>query len=198
LGDPRLEPKATQKLCALLKSEQIGPLQFAATATASGVAGAGTACSTKVIGVPAVLIDMVDTEDPVEIGSEETYEVKVTNQGSADLNHVKLAFTLPPNEEYISGSGPSDVIKTDSSIATAPLARSPPQRPSHLARCRQSAQTRRRPFPGRSQQRRIPKAHPRRRIDPSVLNLWVQKNLLNPFAENARDRKRQHQAQILE
>ncbi len=119
---PGLDPKETKKLCVRLTADRVGPLQFAATATASGISGAGTACSTKVIGVPAVLIDMVDLEDPVEIGSEETYEVKITNQGSADLNNVKLAFTLPPNEEFISGGGPSEVSKTGSSIVTAPLA----------------------------------------------------------------------------
>ncbi len=119
---PRLEPKAAHKLCVRLTSEHIGPVQFAATATASGISAAATACSTTVSPVSAVLLDLGDIEDPVEVGSEETYEVKVTNQGSADLHNVKLDFTLPANEEYVSGSGPSSVLKTESAVTTAPLA----------------------------------------------------------------------------
>ena len=43
------------------------------------------------VGIPALLLEVVDMVDPIEIGEEETYLVKVTNQGTADANNVSLA-----------------------------------------------------------------------------------------------------------
>jgi len=46
----------------------------------------------------------------------------VTNQGSAELTNVKLDFHLPPNEEFVTGDGPTAIRKTETSISTDRLA----------------------------------------------------------------------------
>jgi uncharacterized repeat protein (TIGR01451 family) len=116
-----LSPKAAQKLCVRLSAAAPGVLAFSSTASATHVKTAQSSCSTTIIGIPAILIDAVDLEDPVEVGNQVTYEIRVTNQGSPRATNVKLLFILPPGQEYVSGGGPTDIRKTKDSISTDPL-----------------------------------------------------------------------------
>ena len=64
------------------------------TAAAKGVcAEAAASCETKVEGIPAILLEVIDLEDPIEVGAQTTYEIKVTNQRGehvADLRGVTV------------------------------------------------------------------------------------------------------------
>jgi len=48
---------------------------------------------------------VIDTEDPVRIGEETTYEIKVTNQGSKAANAIQIKAMLDPNVEFVSATG---------------------------------------------------------------------------------------------
>ena len=47
-------------------------------------------------GIAAILFQVADTVDPLEVGGETTYEVHVVNQGSKAAANVRLAVDLPP------------------------------------------------------------------------------------------------------
>jgi uncharacterized repeat protein (TIGR01451 family) len=49
----------------------------------------------------------VDNPDPNEVGSELTYTITVLNQGSAVGTNIVVDCTLPPEEEYVSSTGPT-------------------------------------------------------------------------------------------
>ena len=49
----------------------------------------------NVVGVPALLLEVVDREDPVEVGGEICYEIRVLNQGSATSSNVQILATVP-------------------------------------------------------------------------------------------------------
>ena len=116
-----LAPKAEKKFCAQINPIAPGRIVFNASAVGSNIKNPVTSfCETKVIGIPAILIDAVDLEDPVEVGHQVTYQVKVTNQGSTEATNVRLVFILPPNEEFVSGDGASP-IRSDAGIVTDPL-----------------------------------------------------------------------------
>ena len=57
--------------------------------------------------IPALLLETVDEADPVKVGTNVVYDVKVTNQGSGPDNNVKVTATLPDGEEYVSTDGPT-------------------------------------------------------------------------------------------
>lgn len=61
---------------------------------------------TELVGIPALLLEVVDMADPIEVGEEETYVVKVTNQGTADANNVKIAAHFD-GMDYVSSEGES-------------------------------------------------------------------------------------------
>lgn len=117
-----LVTNGTQQLCAAFTLAQPGTLPFAATAAGTLAETAQSACESKVFGVPAILIDAVDLEDPVEVGHEVTYDIKVTNQGSIPCTNLRLVCALPENEEYVSGSGPTPVQAEERTVTTGPLA----------------------------------------------------------------------------
>ncbi|MDT7042279.1 hypothetical protein [Candidatus Nitronereus thalassa] len=60
---------------------------------------------TSVEGVAALLLEVTDSPDPVEIGTQTSYSILVTNQGTANATNIKIAATIPDGMEYVSSSG---------------------------------------------------------------------------------------------
>jgi uncharacterized repeat protein (TIGR01451 family) len=58
-------------------------------------------------GVAAILFQVADSADPVEIGGETTYEVRVMNQGSKAAANVRLSVILPPELKPVAAEGPT-------------------------------------------------------------------------------------------
>jgi len=76
---------------------------------------------TDVQGIPAVLLEVVDAIDPVEVGTNTTYVITVTNQGSAVDRDIDLQVTLEEGAEFVSGTGPTEVTGEGRTVDLAPL-----------------------------------------------------------------------------
>ena len=114
-----LEAGQTRELMAEFRCNTIG--QFKNTARVTYCAQADAECEMAVKGIPAILLECVDNPDPVEVGGNVTYTIVVTNQGSAVDTNIKLAITLPAEEEYVSDQGPTKANVSGKSIVFAPL-----------------------------------------------------------------------------
>ena len=57
-------------------------------------------------GVPAMLLEVVDLDDPVEVGAETTYEVRVVNQGTAPCTNVTVICDVPAGLDLLGAEGP--------------------------------------------------------------------------------------------
>ncbi len=114
-----LAPGGSQLLCATLVAERPGVVSFLGTAVAEHTLQ--SACSTRVYGIPAVLLEVVDQSDPVMVGNEVVYVIRVLNQGSEALRHVRVVATLEDSQSFLAGSGPSEVTAVDSRITVAPI-----------------------------------------------------------------------------
>jgi uncharacterized repeat protein (TIGR01451 family) len=101
-----------------------GPGAFTSTASANcGCAEPATStCTTNVTGIPAVLLEVIDIEDPIEVGNNETYVITVTNQGSAQDTNIAIRATLAAEQEFVSASGATAHSVSGKSVAFAPLA----------------------------------------------------------------------------
>jgi uncharacterized repeat protein (TIGR01451 family) len=117
-----LAARASKELCVSFNMPKAGMLELDATATGSFSRPTQSKCQTRIFGIPGLLIDAVDLEDPVEVGHEVTYDIKVTNQGTATCTNVRLICTLPESEEFVSGSGPTAVRAQERTLTTEPLA----------------------------------------------------------------------------
>jgi uncharacterized repeat protein (TIGR01451 family) len=50
-------------------------------------------------------MEMIDTDDPVEVGAETAYEIRVTNTGSKTESNLQLICTIPDKMEFRSATG---------------------------------------------------------------------------------------------
>ncbi len=55
---------------------------------------------TRVEGLPALLMELVDLDDPVEVGADTAYEIRVTNTGSKTETNLQLICTVPEKMEF--------------------------------------------------------------------------------------------------
>lgn len=82
-----------------------------------------TFCRGPQLGMPAILLEVIDTEDPVQAGGVEKFYVTVTNQGNADDENIVVKVNFEENLDYVASSGPTQGKSSDvKSVEFAPLA----------------------------------------------------------------------------
>jgi uncharacterized repeat protein (TIGR01451 family) len=100
-----LAPQASKTVTLVLRPGDKGTI--ANRVNASGVCAEGVAASvqTEVRGIPAVLLEMVDLEDPIEVGNTVTYLITVTNQGSAVDTNIRVTAELEEQMQFVEARG---------------------------------------------------------------------------------------------
>jgi len=112
-----LAVNAPQQLCATFTSANAGTFAFNGSAKGACAAPVSTSCETRVVGIAAILLEKADDPDPVAVGDTTTYTVKITNQGSADDNHVQVVVTIAPELVPVSAAEGS----IDGQVVTFPV-----------------------------------------------------------------------------
>jgi hypothetical protein len=70
-----------------------------------------------------VLLEVIDTEDPVQVGNRETFYVTVTNQGSAPDMNIVIKVGFEDQFDYVASAGPTQAVSAEAKAVTfAPLA----------------------------------------------------------------------------
>lgn len=120
-------PKASRQLCATLVMDNPGTLTVSSKASGTCAPQVTASCQTRIAGIPAVLLEVIDLEDPIEVGKTETYEIKVTNQGSAPATNVRIVCKLEDAQQFVSASGASQASAVGNTITMAPVPSIPPK-----------------------------------------------------------------------
>jgi uncharacterized repeat protein (TIGR01451 family) len=102
-----LAPGDSKKVSVNVSGANATTLTSQATAQARCAEAVTASAQTEVAGIPALLLECVDTSDPIPVGQVETYVVTVTNQGSATATNVKIVCTLEDTMEFSSATGAS-------------------------------------------------------------------------------------------
>lgn len=118
-------PGQAKELKCELVASGIGDHTHAVAATAARGVKADKAVATKVEGLSALAMEMADSDDPLEVGSDTTYEVRVTNTGSKDETDVKLVCTIPPQMKFKAADGPGRFEAVGGEIVFEPVKRLP-------------------------------------------------------------------------
>ena len=116
-----LPPGGGKQVCAVLKRRQPGAMTFAPTASSASAERVHSDCATTVAGVAAILLEVMDVEDPIEVGKEVNYVIKVTNQGSATGTNIRVMCTLPASQEFVSGDGATAVHAAEKALTMEAL-----------------------------------------------------------------------------
>lgn len=120
LGD--LAPDASKKVTVCYKPATDGDYKVAAAAKAYCAEAVASTCETSIEGIPAILLEVIDVNDPVEVGKTETYIITATNQGSDAGRNVSIKVTLEDEAEYVNSDGSATAGTSEGKTVTfAPL-----------------------------------------------------------------------------
>lgn len=101
----KLAPNGSAKVGMTVRADAMGKITNSATATAVCAAPVTATAATEVKGVPAILLEVVDVADPIEVGGQETYTITVTNQGTIPDTGIKIVATLEDSQAFVSCGG---------------------------------------------------------------------------------------------
>jgi uncharacterized repeat protein (TIGR01451 family) len=118
----KLEPGETREIKATFVSDGVGERRIDASArSADGWAAAGCFCGISIKGLPALQVEMIDLNQQREkegvfiMGQTFLYTLVVENdRGTAITPDLKVVWTLPPELEFVSGTGDQGVTVSGS------------------------------------------------------------------------------------
>ncbi|NDA68938.1 MAG: DUF11 domain-containing protein [Verrucomicrobia bacterium] len=116
-----LATNSLREFTAVFTTERPGRMEFRPVAIGTLAGQANCECHTQVLGVYAVLVEVIDLEDPVEIGKPVNYVITVTNQGNQTGTGIRVVCTVPDSQEFVSGSGSTPVQAIGRTIKMSPL-----------------------------------------------------------------------------
>ncbi len=119
MGD--MAPAAQANLRMVLTADSPCDATINATVDCACADAATASAKTTVTGIPAILLEVIDENDPVVIGDEEIYTITVTNQGSAPSQNIKIVATMPGAVEYVNSSGATTGTRSGNTVTFAPL-----------------------------------------------------------------------------
>ncbi|MBI1369548.1 MAG: DUF11 domain-containing protein [Planctomycetes bacterium] len=100
-----IAPKGSKEVTVTVKSATPGTFKDTAMAHAKCAKDVSAEASTMVTGIPAILLEVVDVEDPIQVGNNVTYLITVTNQGSAPGTNIKIVADLEDTMQFVSAEG---------------------------------------------------------------------------------------------
>lgn len=103
-----LEPQDARKVNVVLRTKNVGKAVSVTTAKANCAKPVSASIETEVIGVPGILLEVVDTKDPVPVGDTTSYTIAVTNQGSEVGTNIEVACALDDSMQFVSSSGATE------------------------------------------------------------------------------------------
>ena len=110
LGD--LEPGQTQEVTLDLIPTTPGQHKVVAQVTSARGLKTDADILTQVDGLSALQVEVADTDDPVEVGAETTYEIRVANTGTKTETNIEVQCTLPDQVEFKAAKGSGNLRAT--------------------------------------------------------------------------------------
>jgi len=128
-----LNPGETKTVTSRVSTKSIMTVRTSAIAEAHQADSVETVMITDVQGVSALKVNMGDINDPVPVGDNEVYFIRVTNQGSLNATGVRLKAILEDAMEFVSSTGPSEPTVEGNTVV---FARVPTLAPNAVAEWR--------------------------------------------------------------
>jgi uncharacterized repeat protein (TIGR01451 family) len=116
-------PGTARKVVLKAKAAAVGEQTTRAMASAERGLEARAEGTVAVEGIPALALELVDLEDPVEVGGELTYEVRVVNQGSCPCTNIRITAEAPEGLLPAEATGPVSHAISGSQVVFEPLPR---------------------------------------------------------------------------
>lgn len=118
----RLDSGKSANLEVVLTADEFGDHTHYVRATSELGTVADAKLKTKVDGVPSLVLDIADIDDPVEVGVETAYIVTVKNEGSRKATNVGITCELPNGIQFLSAKGPAGSATKGEYVIFEPIA----------------------------------------------------------------------------
>lgn len=116
----------TAQALVTLEAKAPGAATHFIRATSEHGVVADAQATTQVEGTPSLVVEITDLNDPVEIGIETGYEIRVKNEGSAEAEGVALTCEMPMGARFVSAAGAVDHVAQGQMIEFRPVGRIAP------------------------------------------------------------------------
>ncbi|HRX81149.1 MAG TPA: hypothetical protein P5307_18900, partial [Pirellulaceae bacterium] len=83
--------------------------------------------TTNVESLTELVFTVQDVHDPIEVGSETMYEIRVSNNGNKVASNIQIAAAMPDQLTPLKGEGPTKVVIEGQQVFMEPLARIAPR-----------------------------------------------------------------------
>jgi uncharacterized repeat protein (TIGR01451 family) len=90
-----LKPGETRQVLVKVLAGKAGEWKNQAVVRAEPNLSETAQIAVVVVGVPAILLEVVDLDDPLEVGAETAYEIRVLNQGTAANTNLQVLVLIP-------------------------------------------------------------------------------------------------------
>src|SRR4029077_7474356 len=105
-----------------LSAKQIGEGVHHVQASGENGLIATAKVATRVDGSSKVVMEVADLDDPVEVGTQTAYEIRIPNDGSKAAQNLKISCELPPGLDLIDTHGPTENFIEKTVLHFKPLA----------------------------------------------------------------------------
>jgi uncharacterized repeat protein (TIGR01451 family) len=122
-----LQPNDTRDVSLVVRGDEYGIARNTAKATAY-CAEALASAQTRILGIPGTLLEVIDLEDPIQLGNNAVYEITVTNQGTDPNTGIKIVVVLEESVDYVSSSGPTEGTLTAKTLTFDPVSKLDPKK----------------------------------------------------------------------
>jgi uncharacterized repeat protein (TIGR01451 family) len=95
-----LKPGQTREVSLHLLAINLGEYRNHVSVTATRGLRSTAEVATRIEGLPGLLMELVDLQDPIEVGKDLSYEIRVTNTGSKTETNLRLTCTMSDKMEF--------------------------------------------------------------------------------------------------
>ena len=124
---PALASQGRALATITVRGRKPGEWALSGLVTADGARAARHGCAVRVEQEPMLTMDLARMDDPLRVGEETTYEVRVYNQGPGSTAQVQVRFEVPANLLPVQGDGPSLGRIKGQTVAFDPVEKMPPK-----------------------------------------------------------------------
>lgn len=117
----QMQPGQSKTVDLELLPREIGEFRQQFRVTGDAGVEAASVVTTRVEGAASLVMEVKDTEDPIEIGSNMTYAISVRNEGSKSAGKVAVSCELPPDVELVDVDGPTQHLVESGMLIFKPV-----------------------------------------------------------------------------
>ena len=116
-----IEPNTSKKVRVSYTPAREGDLMASATASAYCAEPVADSAKTTITGIASTRLEVVDAEDPVEVGGNTTYIVTASNEGSAADGNIRIICQLDDKVQFVTAAGATAGSLIGKTVSFAPL-----------------------------------------------------------------------------